>query len=43
MEFTHKEEAVIDAAVATIDQELVQLNEMELLRVGGGVADVTFS
>ena len=43
MEFTRKEEAVIEAAVAAIDQQLVQLDEMQLLAVGGGIADITFS
>ena len=43
MEFTRKEEAVIEAAVAAVHQDLIKLDEMQLLAVGGGIADVTFS
>ena len=43
MEFMRKEEAVVEAAVPAFDQELVQLGEVQLIAVGGGIADITFS
>ena len=43
MEFTRKEEKAIETAIVSANQEIVQLSEIQLLAVGGGVADVTFS
>jgi hypothetical protein len=43
MESTRKDEAVIEEAVPAFDQELVQLDEVQLIAVGGGIADITFS
>lgn len=40
MEFLRQEEKVVDVAV---NQDVVQLTDLQLLAVGGGVADVTFS
>ena len=43
MEFSRKEEEVVEAAIVNANREIVQLSETQLLAVGGGVADVTFS
>ena len=43
MEFARKEEEMVEAAIASANQEIVQLSEIQLLAVGGGIADVTFS
>ena len=44
MEFTREETKVLqDAATVAADETAIQLTEMQLLIVGGGVADVTLS
>jgi hypothetical protein len=43
MEFSRKEEEVVEMAIISANQEIVQLSEIQLLVVGGGVADITFS
>lgn len=43
MEFSRKEEKAVEATVRKTDQEFVQLTELQLLAVGGGIADVTLS
>ena len=43
MEFSRKEEQVLEVAAQTVTQELIQLTDIQLLSVGGGIADVTLS
>jgi len=44
MEFTRQENKVLqDVAKVAADETTIQLTEMQLLAVGGGVADVTLS
>lgn len=43
MEFSRQEAKAVEVAVAAADKEPVQLTDLQLLSVGGGVADVTFS
>jgi len=44
MNYTRKEDIVVQQAVASAEGDaVVQLTEMQLLAVGGGVADVTLS
>ena len=43
MEFTRKEEQALEAAIEMTDQEPIQLTDIQLLSVGGGIADVTLS
>lgn len=44
MEFTRQERKLVQEVVAAANDEMVvQLTEAQLLLIGGGVADVTFS
>jgi len=43
MEFSRKEEKAVEATIAAIEQDLVQLTDLQMLDIGGGVADVTLS
>ena len=44
MEFSRQEEKVMqDAAAISNDDSVIQLSDLQLLAVGGGVADVNLS
>jgi len=43
MEFSRQEERVIKEVCVAVEGEVVQLLDIQLAMVGGGVADVTFS
>ena len=43
MEFSCQEEKRVEETVAAADKDMIQLTEIQLLAVGGGIADVTLS
>ena len=44
MEFNHQEDTVVQSAAVVANEEaVVLLTEVQLLAVGGGIADVTLS
>ena len=43
MEFSRQEGKLVEAIAAAAEKDMVELTELQLFAVGGGIADVTLS